>query len=55
MYSNKFSQVSGAQRDAAKGAELLLTATFLHHYCLDVKQDADTAALEVTAITQRLV
>lgn len=40
-------QVSGEQRDAARGAELLLSATLLHQYCIDDDDEADAEALEV--------
>jgi hypothetical protein len=48
MYSDRLSQVSGIQQEAAKGAELLLMATFLQQYCLDEHKDADRETLEVT-------
>ncbi|KAH9842530.1 DNA polymerase phi-domain-containing protein [Rhodofomes roseus] len=34
--------VPGPQREAARGAELLLSATLLHHYCADEEADAET-------------
>jgi DNA polymerase phi len=41
-------QVQGEERDAARGAELLLAATLLHQRCIDdADSDADVEALEV--------
>lgn len=37
------SQISGDQRDAAKGAELLLSATLLYCYCADSSDDGNDA------------
>ncbi len=42
-----FSQISDEQREAAKGAELLVSATLLHHYCTDAEEEADAETLQV--------
>lgn len=40
-------QVADDQQDAAKGAELLLSATLLHQHCVDDGEEDDSEALEV--------
>lgn len=43
-------QVTGDLQDAAKGAELLLTATIIQQYCQDEQEEADTDALDVRLV-----
>jgi hypothetical protein len=43
--------VSGAQQEAAKGAELLLLGTLLQNY-VNEQPDVDTATLEVRFIVE---
>ena len=40
-------QISGEQREAAKGAELLLSAIILHQYCNDDDEEDDGDTLQV--------
>ena len=46
-------QVTGEQQDAAKGAELLLSATLLHQYCVDDGEEDGAEALEVRDFSDR--
>ncbi|KAF9452265.1 hypothetical protein P691DRAFT_661308 [Macrolepiota fuliginosa MF-IS2] len=43
---NKLKEVKGDQRETARGAELLLVATTLHHYCADDPEEIDNESLQ---------
>ncbi|THG98713.1 hypothetical protein EW026_g3515 [Hermanssonia centrifuga] len=42
----RLNKISDEQREAAKGAELLVSATLLHHYCTDAEEEADAETLQ---------
>ncbi|PSS32180.1 hypothetical protein PHLCEN_2v2053 [Hermanssonia centrifuga] len=42
----RLNKISDEQREAAKGAELLVSATLLHHYCTDDEEEADAETLQ---------
>ncbi|CAL1703687.1 unnamed protein product [Somion occarium] len=44
--ASRLSKITGEQQEAAKGAELLVSATLLHHYCATDDEDSDSEALQ---------
>ncbi|KAJ3538218.1 hypothetical protein NM688_g6552 [Phlebia brevispora] len=44
--AERLNKISGEQREAARGAELLLSATLLHQYCIDDDDEDDAETLQ---------